>query len=115
MRLRADAQAIAEQTAMLMGLPGRTEIDSAHRKIAELERHLRRMQRTADGSVASPMPAARPASKPTKAKRTSATKQSVLPAKAARVAKAKPIAKVPTAKPTSPARKPAASTAGRKR
>ena len=47
MRLRADAQAIAEQAATLMGLPGRTELDSAHRKIAELERQLRRIQRAA--------------------------------------------------------------------
>ena len=59
MQLRASLQAIAEQTAGTLGLPGRVELDSAHRKIAELERQLRRMQRKADDDVASP-----PASKP---------------------------------------------------
>lgn len=79
MRLRADAQAIAEQAAQALGLPGRTEIDSAHRKIAELERQLRRMQRRAGDGVAPTQanapapeparPAARPAAKPKPARR----------------------------------------------
>jgi class III poly(R)-hydroxyalkanoic acid synthase PhaE subunit len=59
MQLRANAQAIAEQASMQLGMPGRTELDSAHRKIAELERQLRRLQRKAEDAepVAAPAPA----------------------------------------------------------
>ncbi len=42
MRLRAAIQREVEQMTGLFGIPTRTEIDSAHRKIAELERALRR-------------------------------------------------------------------------
>ena len=52
MQLRASLQAIAEQTAGVLGMPGRGELDSAHRKIAELERQLRRMQRKLDDDAA---------------------------------------------------------------
>ena len=92
MRLRADVQAIAEQGANLLGMPGRTEIDSAHRKIAELERQLRRMQRKAEaGDTAAPKPASKPEPKVSSAKKA-----------------AKPAAKK-TAKPAS--KKPAKSAA----
>lgn len=46
MRQRAAAQAIGEQAASTYGWPERRELDSAHRKIAELERQLRRLQRS---------------------------------------------------------------------
>lgn len=76
MQLRATTQAIAEQVANLLGLPGRTELDSAHRRIAELERQLRRLQRAADDVAApaskptsKPKPARKPASKPKPAKK----------------------------------------------
>ncbi|MEO5963031.1 MAG: class III poly(R)-hydroxyalkanoic acid synthase subunit PhaE, partial [Thermomonas sp.] len=62
MTLRSCVQGMAEQAAGSMGLPGRTEVDSAHRKIAELERQLRRMQRK-DADAAAPA-AAKAASKP---------------------------------------------------
>ena len=82
MRLRADGQAIAEQAAILLGMPSRTEIDSAHHKIADLERQLRRMQRqVADGEdVAAPAakPTAKPVAKPASARR--ATRSAVKPA-----------------------------------
>ena len=42
MRLRAAIQLEVEHMTGLFGMPTRTEIDSAHRKIAELERALRR-------------------------------------------------------------------------
>ncbi len=45
MRLRAAVQKEAEQFCNLFGLPTRTEVDSAHRKIAELERALRKAAR----------------------------------------------------------------------
>lgn len=103
MQLRATTQAIAEQTADILGMPSRTELDSAHRKIAELERQLRRMQRKAEAGdatpVAVPKPAAKPASKPKPAKKA-----------------AKPVAKKTAAKPVKKAvvRKPA-KPAARKR
>lgn len=69
MQVRAATQAIAEQTANILGMPGRSELDSAHRKIAELERQLRRIQRKADDDAPVPKPAAKsppakPAAKP---------------------------------------------------
>lgn len=100
MQLRASLQAIAEQTAGTLGLPGRVELDSAHRKIAELERQLRRMQRKSEDDSAAPAatkPAARKAAPPKRA--------SVKPAKAMAGKKvAKPLAKKGT---KAPARKPA--------
>ncbi len=44
MRVRAGVQREVEQMGALFGMPTRTEVDSAHRKIAELERQLRRMR-----------------------------------------------------------------------
>lgn len=45
MRLRNDVQKEIEQATGLLGMPTRTEIEAAHRKIAELERLVRRMAR----------------------------------------------------------------------
>lgn len=53
MRLRSEIQGQVESACELFGMPTRTEIDSAHRKIAELERTLRRMARTESGSAQS--------------------------------------------------------------
>ena len=52
MRQRAAAQAIGEQVASTYGWPERGELDSAHRKIAELERQVRRIQRPSPVSAA---------------------------------------------------------------
>lgn len=52
MRQRAAAQAIGEQVASTYGWPERGELDSAHRKIAALERQLRRMQRASTPAAA---------------------------------------------------------------
>ena len=41
MRLRAGVQKEVELAGAMFGMPTRTEVDSAHRKIAELERALR--------------------------------------------------------------------------
>ena len=109
MQLRADVQAISEQTANLMGMPSRTEIDSAHRKIAELERQLRRMQHKAGDAEPVVTPAAKaapkPASKPKPAKK--AAKKTVRPAAKKT---AKPAAKKSAGKAVkkSAVRKPAA-------
>ncbi|MDN5781985.1 MAG: class III poly(R)-hydroxyalkanoic acid synthase subunit PhaE [Luteimonas sp.] len=44
MRLRGGVQREVEQASALFGMPTRTELDGAHRKIAELERQLRRLR-----------------------------------------------------------------------
>ncbi len=44
MQVRAGIQNEVERMCGLFGMPGRTEVDSAHRKIAELERQLRRLR-----------------------------------------------------------------------
>lgn len=44
MTLRARVQKEIEQTSAQLGMPTRTEIDSAHRKIVQLERELRRLR-----------------------------------------------------------------------
>jgi len=44
-RLRLGVQREVEQVCTLFGMPTRTEVDSAHRKIVELERSLRRLTR----------------------------------------------------------------------
>lgn len=67
MRLRAGVQREVEQAGALLGMPTRTEVDAAHRKIAELERALRRMRDAIETGAQSsaPRPAnARPAAKP---------------------------------------------------
>lgn len=44
MRVRAGVQKQVEQAAAQLGMPTRTEVDAAHRKIAELERQVRRLR-----------------------------------------------------------------------
>ncbi|MGO4779365.1 poly(R)-hydroxyalkanoic acid synthase subunit PhaE, partial [Lysobacter sp. 2RAB21] len=48
MRLRAGVQKEIEQASGSLGIPTRTEIDSAHRKIVQLERELRRLREQAE-------------------------------------------------------------------
>ncbi|MGN6151457.1 MAG: class III poly(R)-hydroxyalkanoic acid synthase subunit PhaE [Lysobacteraceae bacterium] len=52
MRVRAGVQGEIERMGGLLGLPGRTEVDAAHRRIAELERQVRRL---AAGRTAEPV------------------------------------------------------------
>ena len=89
MKLRSGVQGMAEQAAGTLGLPGRTELDSAHRKIAELEREMRRMQRkqadeapaaaakSASPTPAKQKPAPRPVKKPVKVASKPAAKKAV--------------------------------------
>ncbi len=55
MRLRGGVQRQVEQACATLGMPTRTEVDAAHRKIVELERAVRRLRDAADGG---PQPAA---------------------------------------------------------
>jgi class III poly(R)-hydroxyalkanoic acid synthase PhaE subunit len=60
MRLRAGVQREVEEMTAQLGMPTRSELDGAHRKIAELERVVRRM-RDAAPKAASPQKPAAPA------------------------------------------------------
>jgi class III poly(R)-hydroxyalkanoic acid synthase PhaE subunit len=98
MRLRAGVQKEVEQAGAMLGMPTRTELDSAHRKIAELERALRRMREAKPQSSARPAaapkasktakspakPAAKPVPKKKAASRSVAAKKSVSKQPAAR-------------------------------
>ena len=63
MRLRAAIQLEVEHMTALFGMPTRTEVDSAHRKVAELERALRRAAaaNARPAAVRKPAKAAEPA------------------------------------------------------
>ena len=54
MRVRASLQHEIEQQCAQLGIPGRTEIDAAHRKMAQMQRELRRL-READDRRARPV------------------------------------------------------------
>lgn len=106
MRLRNAMQSIIEQNASMAGLPGRAELDSAHRKIAELERLVRRMQRMADADdeTAPPPPVRKAAAKPASSPRPAAKK-----------APAKRPAKPPAKKPARSVKAPAKPVAANRR
>jgi len=106
MQLRSGIQAMAEQAAGQLGMPGRTELDSAHRKIAELERQMRRMQRRSEESAPAPTPAAKPATKATSPKppvKTASTPASKPAKKAAAKTATKKVVKPAARKPAKPA------------
>ena len=104
MRMRNAMQSIIEQSATSAGLPGRAELDSAHRKIAELERLVRRIQRNAEagGEAASPPPVRNAGPKPV-AKPKPATKAKPAAKKSAKPAARKAAGAVKPARTTAPA------------
>lgn len=53
MRVRAGVQDAVERMTAQFGMPTRTEVDAAHRRIAQLERELRRLQRGSGATAAS--------------------------------------------------------------
>ncbi|KAF1718680.1 class III poly(R)-hydroxyalkanoic acid synthase subunit PhaE [Pseudoxanthomonas yeongjuensis] len=112
MRLRAAIQLEVEHMTGLFGMPTRTEIDSAHRKVAELERALRRAAA-----------AARPVAEPRATRAPRPAESTASPAKSRSRSATSPLAgavlagkrRTPT-KPKSAIRKPASKrrTAARK-
>ena len=93
MKVRAGIQREVEQFCDLFGMPGRTEVDAAHRRIAELERQVRRLR------TAAPQPQAKPsASKPASGTPAPA-KPVVVPAAAQAEIAEKSAAATPVAKP----------------
>ena len=93
MRLRQGVQREVEQSCAMLGMPTRTELDGAHRKLAELERVVRRL-RDAVGKAGPDGPArsAKPAGKKPAAKNESAKKAAVRKSSPKR-APSKPAAK----------------------
>lgn len=108
MRLRAGLQREVEQVSERIGLPTRSEMDAAHRRIAELERSLRRLQAqvavlagTAEvDPVAQPAPArVKPAARKA-AKKAAPAKKSAVAKPAARKAATKKVPAKPAARRT---------------
>ena len=99
MRLRAAIQLEVEHMTGLLGMPTRTEIDSAHRKIADLERALRRAGAAPRQSRSAPQPVQKPAP-PIKPEKPMAEAQQAPPVgKPRKAAKSrKPIARKPVRK-----------------
>jgi class III poly(R)-hydroxyalkanoic acid synthase PhaE subunit len=60
MRLRAGVQREVEGMTAQLGMPTRSELDGAHRKIAEMERALRRMRDASPKAASPPKPTAAP-------------------------------------------------------
>lgn len=58
MRVRAGVQDQVERMAAQFGMPTRTEVDAAHRKIAELERQVRRLRDAGASGQRTPSPTA---------------------------------------------------------
>ncbi|WP_027080314.1 class III poly(R)-hydroxyalkanoic acid synthase subunit PhaE [Luteimonas mephitis] len=99
MRLRGGVQREVEQASALFGMPTRTELDGAHRKIVELERQVRRLRDGIErGSAGDRAATPRPAAKKHDAGKAAAGRS---PAK-------KAAANAPVAKKAAAARKPAA-------
>lgn len=106
MRLRAASQSELERACDAMGVPTRTEMDAAHRRIAELERQVRRLiaagqqagataQSTAEPRTAKHSPA-KPVAKPAKPAAQQAAKKTAK--KAVTKTVAKKVAQKPAAK-----------------
>jgi class III poly(R)-hydroxyalkanoic acid synthase PhaE subunit len=78
MRLRDGVQKEVERAGAVFGMPTRTEVDAAHRRIAELERALRRMRDAQpEPRREAPIPAAKPATKKPADRKSAAKKTAV--------------------------------------
>ncbi len=107
MHLRAASQSELERACEAIGVPTRTEMDAAHRRIAELERQVRRLiaaTGTTGPAAATPKPAPAPAA------RRAATPVAKAAAKVAK----KAVSKAGSKKTTATVAKPAAKAATKK-
>lgn len=110
MRLRAALQEEVEQLSERFGMPTRSEMDAAHRRIAELERAVRRIVRSAASPASKPAAtsAADPATRATAKRASSSKARAVAEAATATGAVKKTSAKKSPVK-KSPAKKATAS------
>jgi class III poly(R)-hydroxyalkanoic acid synthase PhaE subunit len=114
MRLRGGVQREVEQASALFGMPTRTELDGAHRKIVELERQLRKLRDGIEGAKAPKRAAAgtAPAAGQDAATRSPARKPAARKSAAKKSAAKKPAA---ARKPVAARKQAVAKTAKRKR
>ncbi|WP_421567351.1 class III poly(R)-hydroxyalkanoic acid synthase subunit PhaE [Stenotrophomonas sp. PD6] len=103
MRLRAAAQQEVERFCEAAGMPTRTEMDAAHRRITDLERLVRRM---AAGAASATKPAKN--TKPAKAASPAKNAKPAKAAKPAKTTKAKAASPAPPLKPSRPRTRKAA-------
>ena len=122
MRVRAAQAEQVNRVAKRLGLPTREEVDSDHRRIAHMERELRRMQRELDelrGAAAEPVGSApvlaesvRSAARARKRPATTATRRGAAAATKKAASKAEAVSPKPVRKRTASAA-PAASAAAK--
>jgi len=114
-RLRAGIQREVEQFCAQLGIPTRSELDGAHRKIVELERELRRIRDHREPAPAA-VSAAQPASAPAKTTaKTPAPRATPAPAPAKKAVRSKLKATPKTAARTTPARQASTAASGKRR
>ncbi|MCC8627052.1 class III poly(R)-hydroxyalkanoic acid synthase subunit PhaE [Xanthomonas vesicatoria] len=123
MRLRAALQEEVEQLSERFGMPTRSEMDAAHRRIAELERAVRRMLRTAAAGTSTSAKAAGtpaedttadPQAAPERAAATAAARKPAVAAGAVKRTAAQNSANKKTAPAPSAVKKPATAKAASK-
>ncbi|MFZ5636959.1 MAG: class III poly(R)-hydroxyalkanoic acid synthase subunit PhaE [Pseudomonadota bacterium] len=122
MRVRAGIQGEVERLGNLFGMPGRTEVDAAHRRIAELERQVRRLSVAARTGGDARRPAATravresdaPAPSKPSVKRTSSKPAPAKKTVAEKAAAKKPGEKTSTGKKTAAPARAAAGAASRR-
>lgn len=102
MRVRAGVQREVERASALFGMPTRTELDGAHRKIVELERQVRRLRddmKSVRAVAGTGVPAAKkPASRKPTAKKSTRVKSAAAKKPAVKKAAVKKPAAATTAK-----------------
>jgi class III poly(R)-hydroxyalkanoic acid synthase PhaE subunit len=114
MKVRAGIQREVELFCDLFGMPGRTEVDAAHRRIAELERQVRRLRAAApQATPAARKPAVqKPVAVPPPAQANAITKPAAKP-KASPPRASRPAVKAKAAKPVPAKAKPVRAAAKR--
>ena len=115
MRVRAGVQREVEQVSAMFGMPTRSELDGAHRKLAELERVVRRMRDAADAGArtANPEPrrSAAPSLRPSPQGRRS--EQPPVSKQSSKASSGKPAVLQNKRGGVGPAKQPAAKAAGK--
>jgi class III poly(R)-hydroxyalkanoic acid synthase PhaE subunit len=111
MRVRAGIQGEIERIGGLLGLPGRTEVDAAHRRIAELERQVRRLSKAQSGAGVARAGSTATKTEPAAAKPEPKARPKTKPASARAATAAAPDAEKPSAKPAAGKTKASAAKA----
>ena len=108
MRLRGGLQREVEEACELFGIPTRTEVDSSHRKLVQVERELRRIRDALEAIGGLDELAARAGASVEPARRSARTKPAARKAAVKKSAAKKSVTKKSGAKKATPSRSPAA-------